>query len=115
MKKLTVLYPDNTPLDLSDLIAVALELKIETVKSEQEPKKRIRRRKRDPNLTVAQCIMAHYKAGDEFTLDEAKAWAVEDGFGHNTAGHEVSSLMRFGYLERIDGGYRFVRPLRKTA
>ena len=109
MKKLTAIYADDAVLDLSKLMSIASEFKVETITNGKAPRKV----HRDPNMSVAECLMAHYTPTGKFSLGVAEIWVKQKGFAANSASASLTSLVANGYVTRQGrASFCFLKPLK---
>jgi hypothetical protein len=104
MKKLTVILPDDTKVDLTELIEASISFHVE----EMEKKSK---RKFKSGSSVKSSIMEHFSPDKIFSLSNAKNWVEDDGYNPNSAIFNLNELKKEGFLEFLGrGNYRFLKP-----
>jgi hypothetical protein len=109
MKKLTVLLPDDASVDLSALLAAAVEVHLEAVPEAAPAKRKRSARVRKEGWTAPDAIMQHYSPESTFALDLAGQWLEAEGYSATSASACLSKLVKQGRLARASSGlFRFV-------
>lgn len=108
MKKLTCIIPDNLdPTILAGLVAVATDLRLESLNS--DPLLERRTRNVYPGKSVPSVIMSHYTPEGTFLRSAVDKWATAEGY--KSANSSVSRLVKTGYLRNLGNGrMQFVKP-----
>lgn len=111
MKKITLIVPDGTSIgDLSELMSVAIEFKMETVPDPAKAPRQTYTKHLDKSLSTRDCVMAHYMAEGTFTKDLVGKWLQEKGFAATSASPVITDLRRNGNLVDIGPGkYKWLR------
>lgn len=112
MKKLTILLPDTHAIgDLSEVLAIAIEFKMETL---PDPPKRgpvtPHTKHVERGLSTKECVLAHYTPEGVFTKELTAKWLKEKGFAATSASPVITELRRKGHLTDIGPGkYRWIK------
>lgn len=119
MKKITILVPDETNIgDLSDLMAVAIEFKMETVPN-SAPTKRSwtpHAKHHQPGKTIVGMIQEHYTPSGHFTKQLVEKWITAHGYAKTSASPAISELRANGYVEEISPQtYKWLKGPEKAA
>ena len=117
MKKLTVLLPDNCPVDVMPLLAVAIDFRFESVDEAPVAVPKKKRRPRVKGHTGGDTIMKHYAPSGEFTIQTAQTWMVAEGYAPQSTLAALSKLVKQGRVSRLatEGRYRFVNTVASMA
>lgn len=101
MRKLTILFPDEHPIgDLSDILAVAIDFRMETVPN-LEPLKRTQKphvKHHDPETSTVKVLLSHYTPDGIFTKDLASKWLTEKGYAATSASPALSTLRKDEFI-----------------
>lgn len=111
MKKLTILLPDDVPIEFSDILNVAIEFKMENIPDPAKPKRIGSHHKHvDRGMSTTDCILAHYTPSGVFTKDLVMRWMEEKGFARTSAGPALTILRRKEHIEDLNHGrYRWLK------
>ena len=111
MKRVTILIEDSkfSQLNLGELVSSAVNFTVETL--DDKPAPAYKKKHRDANMSVEDCIMAHFTMHGMFTHENAKKWMTDKGFAASSASPAVSRLVSDGNVEVLKKGhYRFIKP-----
>lgn len=111
MKKITLVVPDGTSIgDLSELMSIALEFKMETVTDPNKVRRVSFNKHVDKELSTQDCILAHYTPEGTFTKQLVGKWLEEKGFKITSASPAITNLRRNGNLVDIGPGkYKWLK------
>lgn len=101
MKKLTILLPDNIQLgDLTNILAIAIEFKMETVpdlhSTIKTHRKHVNRRQ-----TTDQLVLTHFTPEGMFTKSNVEDWLEKASYARTSASPSISQLKQKGFIKEI--------------
>jgi hypothetical protein len=113
-KKLTAIFDGNKMPDLTALLQVALEFRIDTL---DEPSAAPARTMHRPGggRTASDAIMDHFTPSGTFYRSHAIGWLTSAKYNKNTISTALIPLIQGGYVRELgDQRYQFVKPYPKT-
>lgn len=111
MKKITLVVPDGTSIgDLSEIMSLAVEFKMETVPNPDKPRRQSYTKHVDKGLSTVDCVLAHYTPEGTFTKELVGKWLEEKSFSSTSAGPAITTLRRAGNLLDVGPGrYKWLK------
>lgn len=113
MKKITLVVPDGTSIgDLSELMGIAIEFKMETIPNPDQPRRTqpFTKHVDREGLSTRDCVLAHYTPEGTFTKNLVGKWLAEKGFSANSASPCITDLRRNGHLVDVGPGkYKWLK------
>ena len=113
MKKITLIVPDGTNIgDLSELMGIAIEFRMETIPDPEKISRRIHAgpKHREEDMSTSDCVLTHYTAEGTFTKQLVGKWLEERGFAKTSASPAITILRRSGHLVDIGPGkYKWLK------
>lgn len=117
MKRLTATFADDAQVDLSSLVAKAIDFCIESIEDTKlnghKPKSEITRFVRS-GQTVQSIIMVHHSPQATFSRTDVQRWVEEAGYNPISWHPACSNLVQTGHLEKVNANvFRFIKPFKK--
>lgn len=111
-KRLTAVFDGETMPDLTALLQVALEFKIDTIDDGTAPAPVRLVHRAGGGRIASNVIMDHYTPQGEFRRDTAIAWLVAAKYNKNTISTALLPLLKNGNVRDLGGGrYQFLQPM----
>ncbi len=109
VKKLIAVYDEKYTPDLSGLMAVAVEFKLESIRHDPSVEhKRVFRQGK--GKTAKSELMTHYTPSGTFSFDQAQKWLTGVGYAKNTVYTALKITTKEGCIRNIGGSkYQFVK------
>lgn len=101
MRKFTFMLPDKVSIgDLSELLTLAVEFKMEIVPDPDSPKLH-RKHHVNRRQTTDQLVLTHYTPEGMFTKSNAQDWLEKASYSRTSASPVLSQLKQKGFIKEI--------------